>query len=67
MKITRTSAISGITRTIELPVTEDQLQVWEKGKHIQFAMPHLSADQREFIISGVTASEWAEFITDEDD
>lgn len=62
MKITRTSAISGITRTIELPVTEDQLQVWEKGKHIQFAMPHLSADQREFIMSGITLDEWTDFI-----
>jgi hypothetical protein len=67
MQITRKSAITGITRTMEIPVTEEQLQVWEKGKHIQFAMPHLSADQREFIISGITQNEWAAFITEDDD
>jgi hypothetical protein len=58
MQITRTSIFSGITRTQEIQVTQEQLDAWEAGKLIQHAMPHLSADEREFIMTGVTAEEW---------
>jgi hypothetical protein len=58
MQITRTSIFSGITRTQEIQVTQEQLGAWEAGKLIQHAMPHLSADEREFIMTGVTAEEW---------
>lgn len=59
MMITRTSPVSGITRTRDIPVTESQLQAWQVGKMlIQKAMPHLSADDREFIKTGITSEEW---------
>ena len=58
MKITRTSKLTGITRTKEIDVTEDQLLAWEMGKLIQDAMPQLSADDREFIKTGITGEEW---------
>lgn len=65
MKITRTSMFTGITRTLDLPITEEQLARWNGGELIQNAMPELSADQREFVMTGVTAEEWdAEFGTD---
>jgi hypothetical protein len=60
MKVTRTSMFSGITRTIDLPVTEEQIARWERGELIQTAMPNLSPDQREFIMTGVTKEEWEE-------
>ena len=57
--ITRTSPVSGITRTRDIPVTESQLQAWQVGNMlIQKAMPHLSADDREFIKTGITSEEW---------
>ena len=68
MKITRTSMFSGIERTLDLPITEAQLSDWTAGTLIQNAMPDLSADEREFVMTGVTAEEWSnEFGTIEDD
>ena len=58
MKITKTSELTGVTRTLDLPVTEDQIQVWLDGMLIQAAMPNLDADQREFVKTGITPEEW---------
>jgi len=53
-----------VTRTIDLPITEEQLTLWEEGMLIQKAMPNLSPDQREFIMTGVTSEEWNEAFKD---
>lgn len=58
MNITRTSRLTGITRTMDLPITEEQYARWEDGTVIQLAMPHLSPDEREFIMTGITGDEW---------
>lgn len=58
MKITRVSILSGKSTTMDLPVTEEQLSRHEQGEFIQKAFPHLSADQREFIKTGITPDEW---------
>lgn len=57
MEITKRSPISGAVYTMDLPITEAQVQRWVEGEHIQDAMPHLDADQREFLISGVLPGE----------
>jgi hypothetical protein len=58
MKITRKSPLTGITRTKEIDVTVAQILAWEEGELIQDAMPHLSADDREFVKTGITGEEW---------
>ncbi len=58
MLITRASKISGIERTIDLPITQDQLENWYNGMLIQDAFPNLTDSQREFILSGITDEEW---------
>jgi len=58
MLVTRTSNITGITRTLDLPVTEEQLAAHKSGTLAQHAFPDLSTDLREFIITGVTPEEW---------
>jgi hypothetical protein len=58
MQITKRSMISGIVRTKEIDVTEEQLQQWEAGGLIQNVMPHLSPSDREFIMTGSTDEEW---------
>lgn len=58
MLITKTSMLSGETRSLDLNVTQDQIDLWEGGMVIQNAMPDLSVDEREFIMTGVTAEEW---------
>ena len=59
MKIVRTSQVSGITRSVDLDVTEDQMALFEGGRvAIQDCFPNLSADDREFIKTGITPDEW---------
>ena len=58
MLITRTSPFSGNTNSMEIEVTQEQLSSWESGVLIQNAMPNLSADEREFIMTGITPAEW---------
>ena len=40
-------------RVTTLPVTVDQYSDWLNGTLIQDAMPHLSADDRELLITGM--------------
>ncbi len=58
MEVTRTSIISGKTRTVELPITEEQVKKWLGGALIQDAFPNLTPDEREFIKTGMTTKEW---------
>jgi hypothetical protein len=60
MLITRQSPFSKKYNTQDIPVTQDQLNAWDSGVLIQHAMPNLTADQREFIKTGITAEEWDE-------
>jgi hypothetical protein len=59
MQITRKSVISGIQRTMEIPVNPEDFMAWQAGYgNIQDLMPYLSRDHREFILSGITTEEW---------
>ena len=61
MTIQRISAITRNLHTREIDVTDDQLESWAKGALIQDVMPHLSPDDREFIMTGITPEEWLAF------
>jgi len=63
MRITRVSMISGNTNTMELPVTEEQLEKYYGGALLQNAFPNLSAGQREFIKTGITEQEWTDMFS----
>lgn len=39
--------------TCNVPATQDQIRKWRGGMLIQKAMPNLSIDQRELLISGL--------------
>lgn len=67
MKITRKSPFSGKTHTLEIPVTDFQLQEWQRGVLIQNAMPKVSAEHREFIMTGITPDEWAQIFPEGDE
>jgi len=56
--IKRTSPFSGETNTREIPVTQEQLDNWKNGTLIQVAMPDINADDREFLMTGITPKEW---------
>jgi hypothetical protein len=59
MMIQRTSMLSGITRSLDIPTTQAQLDLYyNEGFLLQHAFPTLTPDQREFIKTGITAEEW---------
>jgi len=60
MLITKKSLITGKVRTLDIDCTVEQLLEWQGGALIQDVMPHLSLDDREFIISGTVPDEWIE-------
>ena len=60
MLITKTSMLSGNTSSMDIDVSQDQIDLWQGGSLIQNAMPNLSADEREFIMTGITPEEWGE-------
>lgn len=65
MKITKRSPFTGMAHTMDLPIdTQERLQAyeaWRNGKGlIQNELHFLTADQREFLITGITAEEWKE-------
>lgn len=62
MKITRVSMFSGIEHTLDIPVTQDQMTLWNSvnAPLLQQVFTNLTPDEREFIKTGITAEEWAQ-------
>ena len=58
MIITKTSPLTGMLNTMDIDVTELQIAQRERGMLIQEAMPLLTRDEREFIMTGFTAADW---------
>lgn len=58
MLIERKSILTGVVRVRDIPVTAEQILAWEQGQLIQTAMPNISPEDREFIMTGVVAEEW---------
>lgn len=59
MLVKRRSGLSGKVNTMDLPITQAQLESWMNGeKLIQDAFPDLTKEQREFLITGSTQEEW---------
>jgi hypothetical protein len=61
VKVQRKSLITGNETVRDLPITQAQLQTWlSGGRMIQEVFPHLSAGDREFLLTGITEQEWDE-------
>lgn len=62
MRIVRTSILSGVTRERDLTVSEAQIiELFfppDLRRPIQDIFPELSAEDREFLKTGITAEEW---------
>lgn len=59
IRLTRISPVTGKANTRDLDITEAQFSAWANGEMIQVAMPNLSADDREFVMTGCTPEDWA--------
>ncbi len=60
MIVTRRSPFTGVVHQMDLPITQEQVDAWQSGTLIQHAFPDLTADQREFLLTGITPDEWAD-------
>lgn len=65
LELTKKSILTGKTSTMTLPITQDQLDLYNNTKvNIQDVFPNLDSDQREFIKTGITQEEWDKLILD---
>lgn len=64
ISVTMTSQLTGIRHTRLIPVDPAKFQNWADARRngtapfIQHAFPELSADDREFLLTGITPEEW---------
>jgi len=60
IKVTRQSVITRQMNTMELPIKQEHLDIYDTVGDIlvQDAFPNLNKEQREFLISGITPDEW---------
>ena len=63
--VTGPCVITGKDYTLKVYLKD--LSDWIGGKYIQDAMPYLSAEQREFLISGTSPDGWAQTFGEEDE
>jgi hypothetical protein len=67
MQITKTSPFSGKEHTMEIDYEQKDYDSWQQGTLIQNAMPYLTADERKFLITGITPTEWDETFGEDND
>ena len=67
MVVVAISALTGHKHAAPLEITEAQVYDWVNGASIQDAMPNLSPEDREFLMTGITAKEWDSMFSDEDE
>jgi hypothetical protein len=65
MKITKLHPSTLEENEMDLPITEEQYNSWLNGTLIQVAMPELTVDQREFLITGLLPDDWARIFPEE--
>ena len=65
LELTKKSILTGKINTMTLPITQDQLDLYNNTKiNIQDVFPNLDSGQREFIKTGITKEEWDKLILD---
>lgn len=71
MLITKTSSLTGVSHTIDINISKDELERvnnhYENGELIQNIVPSLSFTDREFLMTGITQEEWDMFMVEEED
>jgi hypothetical protein len=65
MDIKRRSPWSKKTSTMRLDVTEEEYNAWRNGMLIQEAMPRLNSNEREFLMTGLTNTDWFDMFKDD--
>lgn len=64
--VTKLSPFSRVMHRATVQMTQVQYDDWLGGKMIQDALAHLSPDEREFLMTGITPQEWDEAFSEVD-
>ena len=57
--VTKKSGLSGELNSVFIPNLDvESVDAWLNGEYIQNALSYLTADQREFLMTGITPEEW---------
>lgn len=66
MEITKRSDATGVIHTREIDIEEWEYRRYVRGElgYVRDAFPLLSAEDREFLVTGVTPEEWDELFGD---
>lgn len=64
--VKRISPYDGKEYNINMDITQTQYTKWCNGELIQNAMPHLTPDEREFILTGLTAEQFNKLYGEEE-
>jgi len=67
MEVSNFSILTGKLNTMDLPVTLEELNRFLKGELVQKVFPHLSDEQREFLLNGITPEESEEYGLDNEE
>lgn len=66
--VTAVSGMTGKTNTVKMCLKKEDYERWAKGGGlIQNDLPHLTPDEREFLMTGTTAAEWDYIFKDDQD
>lgn len=64
-KMTKVDPLTNKVNTATLPITMTEYLAWRDGDMvIQKAFPHLTDDQREFMMTGIMPESWDELFTE---
>lgn len=58
MIVRKRSPLTGKINEMDLPITQVQIDAYNMGVPIHDVFPHLTSDQREFILTGYTVEDW---------
>ena len=67
MRVPRRSILTGTLHLRDVPVTLAELERFEAGELAHVVWPHLSADDREFLVTGITPEEERNLLPPEDE
>jgi hypothetical protein len=77
MKVQRKSQLTGNMGEMEIPLTQEELDAglarsWSANpgvgtEHMQDIFPQLNADEREFLMTGITVEEWDSMVKGPED
>jgi hypothetical protein len=65
MQITRRCPFTGAINTLEINVLQEEIDDWSSGTVAQRAMPSLTPDEREFIMTGIMPDVWEDTFNDD--